>query len=113
MYSRKLGISEDADKTGNLEKFNEKLREQYSQKRNFPKAEVHEKEKKVEMPKYSEKNEGKSIGDFINNAKTELSNLNFRIDFENILILGIILIILTDTDAPDLVLLLILISLIF
>lgn len=112
MYSRKLGISEDADKTGNLEKFNEKLREQYSQKRNFPKVEVHEKEKKVEMPKYSE-NEGKSIGDFINNAKTELSNLNFRIDFENILILGIILIILTDTDAPDLVLLLILISLIF
>ncbi len=107
MYSRKLGVS-DENTSKSLESFNERLREQYAQKRKPPMLQpVKEAE---DIPK-SDNNS--SLDDFIQNAKATLSGLNLDLDFDSVLLLGIIVLILTDANPPDLVLIGILASLIF
>lgn len=107
MYSRKLGVS-DENTSKSLESFNERLREQYAQKRKTPMLQaVKEAE---DIPK-SDNNS--ALDDFIQNAKATLSGLNLDLDFDSVLLLGIIVLILTDANPPDLVLIGILASLIF
>lgn len=107
MYSRKLGVSEEIG-SKSLESFNERLREQYTQKRRTP---VQQAVKEPEIEPTSD-NKG-TLDDFIQNAKTTLSGLNIDLDFDSVLLLGIIILILTDARPPDLVLIGILASLIF
>ena len=107
MYSRKLGVS-DENTSKSLESFNERLREQYAQKRKPPtQPTVTE-----ESVKPSGEIKGGLIG-FIENASNALSGLNMSLDFDSVLLLGIIILILTDANSPDLVLIGILASLIF
>ena len=111
MYSRRLGIS-DENSSGNLESFNERLREQYAQKRKLPTPVIQKTEKEPSDEIKTEKPQS-SLGSLIEKAEEGLTNLKLGLDFESILILGIILLIIADTDTPDLILLGILISLIF
>ena len=99
MYSRKLGISES--NTSN-DSFNNRLREQWTQKR-------------VAVSPYEakkESNSDSSLENIVEKAKSGLSGLNIDIDFDTILILGLILLIIADADIPDILLLGILASLI-
>lgn len=107
MYSRKLGVS-DEHASKSLESFNERLREQYAQKR---KTHVQQAIKKADVEPTS--NTKGSLDDFIQNAKTALTGLNLELDFDSVLLLGVIILILTDANPPDLVLIGILASLIF
>ncbi len=102
----------DDQSGGSLESFNERLREQYAQKRRSTVPIVHTSEKQNEEA-VSEKGSEKSLNSLIEQAKSGLSNLKIGLDFESILILGLILLILTDADVPDLVLIGVLLSLIF
>ena len=110
MYSRKLGISENNNSSGNLEKFNEHLREQYDRKRKNINPTMHS----PSTTAIQQSDEPQtSVNSLIENAKSGLSNLNFNIDSQTIIILGLIIVLLTDADLPDLILLGILASLIF
>ncbi|MBQ9976948.1 MAG: hypothetical protein IJP16_10595 [Clostridia bacterium] len=111
MYSRKLGMS-DEQGSKSLESFNERLREQYAQKRKPTVPTVHTPDKQNEEAVHENGSE-KSLDSLIEQAKSGLSNLKIGLDFESILILGLILLILTDADVPDLVLIGVLLSLIF
>ncbi|MBR5460774.1 MAG: hypothetical protein IKV53_07860 [Clostridia bacterium] len=111
MYSRKLGMS-DEQGSRSLESFNERLREQYAQKRKPTIPTVHTPEKPNEEA-IAEKGSEESFNSLIEQAKSGLSNLKIGLDFESILILGLILLILSDADVPDLVLIGVLLSLIF
>lgn len=115
MYSRRLGIYPETKQENNVEKFNENLREQYNQKRRTT-AHVTDKipVNATLVPIQNEKNDESENGidKILNSAKNFISNLNLNVDFETILILGLIVLILTDTDIPDLVLLGILVALI-
>ena len=106
MYSRKLGVS-DENGAKSLESFNERLREQYTQKRN-PQQTFNNNDKSANA--VEKKN---TLEDFIENAKSGVSNLNIDLDFDSVLLLGVIILILTDANPPDLVLIGILASLIF
>ena len=108
MYSRKLGVS-DENGAKSLESFNERLREQYTQKRK-PQQTFNNNDKSANA--VEKKN---TLEDFIENAKSGLSNLNIDLDldFDSVLLLGVIILILTDANPPDLVLIGILASLIF
>ena len=107
MYSRKLGFS-DENGAKSLESFNERLREQYKQKIKQTPISNNNSDKAVET--VAEKN---TLEGFIESAKSGLSNLNIDLDFDSILLLGVIILILTDANPPDLVLIGILASLIF
>lgn len=112
MYSRRLGMNPDTKQENNVGSFNEVLREQYIQKR---KTSVLPKESTpvtTLVPAQNEPKEESGIDKVLNNAKSFISNLNLNVDFETILIIGLIVLILTDTDVPDLVLLGILVALI-
>ena len=110
MYSRKLGMSNE-NNNGSLESFNERLREQYAQKRRVTVPTVHTPEKQSEETE--EKVSENSLNSLIEQAKSGLSHLKIGLDFESILILGLILLILSDADVPDLILIGVLVSLIF
>ncbi len=109
MYSRSLGVMNNSE--NGVEKFNQNLRHQYSQKRKTltPVLQETGAKKEESTPQASEKG---SALNFIENLQSGISNLNLNIDFETVLIIGLILLMLTDTDVPDLVLLGILVSLI-
>ena len=107
MYSRKLGVSSEQT-SKSLESFNERLREQYTQKINAS-VQISTSPSEDTRPHQSKG----ALEEFIDNATNALSGLSINLDFDNILILGIIILILTDANPPDLVLIGILASLIF
>ena len=110
MYSRKLGIATETIETNN-DSFNERVREQWSQKRKGVPS-IPTVQETPTQPK-SKDSEKSSLSSIVDNAKNALSNLSINLDVETIIILGLILLIITDTDVPDLVLLSVLMSLVF
>lgn len=115
MYSRRLGIYPETKQENNVEKFNENLREQYNQKRRTTALSTEKNPVNASLlPIQNESKEDSENGidKILNSAKNFVSNLNLNVDFETLLILGLIVLILTDTDIPDLVLLGILIAVI-
>ncbi len=110
MYSRKLGIADGGEESRkSLENFNKSLREQYSKKRN---AVITERAAESTATQEKHVEESSTISSVIDTAKSFISNLDINIDFETLLIIGLILLILSDADTVDLVLLGILTSLI-
>jgi hypothetical protein len=112
VYSRTLGISNE-QRPGNLETFNERLREQYAQKKKIATPLSRADDKPLTSDKAINAEKEDTGGDLIERAKSGLSNLNIEFDFETILIIGLILLILNDADAPDLILLAVLAAIIF
>lgn len=107
MYSRSLGIFNEQKTSSGIESFNKSLREQYKRK-SLPVAEATvEEEALTTLPSPEQK---ESI---IENASEILSGIGKGIDFDTLLIIGIILVLITQADNPDLILVGALASVIF
>ena len=108
MYSRTLGILDDKKSNPSIESFNRNIREQYKKKRNpLTESVLQESEPKTKTePQTSE-------ASALERATQLLSGVGNGLDFDTLLIIGIILILLTQTEAPDLILLGALASVIF
>ena len=107
MYSRSLGIFNEQKASSGIESFNKSLREQYKRK-SLPVAEVETEEtgpNRIQSPD-TEKST-------IEKASELLSGIGKGIDFDTLIIIGIILILITQTDTPDLILVGALASVIF
>ena len=107
MYSRSLGMTNNTQ--NEVEKFNQNLRAQYSQKKKSFNPSIQK--ETADAPDKTDEVRG-SVSNFIESIESGIKSLDIKIDFETILIIGLILILLTDTASPDIVLLGILVSLI-
>ncbi len=109
MYSRALGVTNGDESRKSLEKFNSGLREQYTRKKAVipPASQKEDNTAKSDTPAPQG-----AISQYIASAKGALENLDIKIDFDTMLIIGLILLILADSDSIDIVLLGVLASLI-
>ena len=109
MYSRKLGISDEPQNAGGIEKFNQSLREQYLKKRkNITPTMLTQ-----EQTTPTAASEKKSLDSLIKTAESGLTGLNIDMDFDILLIAGLIVVLLAGSETPDLILLGALASILF
>ena len=104
MYSRAVGILNEKKESLGVESFNKSIREQYKRKALSKPSENSEK------PNVTD--EKKKEVQLLDKAQDALSSFQ-GIDFDSILVIGLILILITQAETPDLILLGALASVIF